>query len=231
MGAESVPGVRYDQFFRFFGLLSSGTSQYYKPAADPPKKSGSSFLNRLYCRLVCLTLWLFVIRTFALLFIWDRDTQLMLGDLTGYWHEYRLYYLMPMLFVSLHAAITCSIWRSKEEDLSWLVPFIESREHRAEKKRGTRSSLSKHKARLYIGIFVSLVSFYFKFERRSKRVSHPVTACTLLCHCFNWNAVLQDGSKQHGRSYFADVLSVGCPPDPHLLLHVRYLYAFRSSVV
>lgn len=164
--AESVPRLRYDKFFRLFGLLSSGTSQYFKPAADPPQKSGGSFLNRWYCRLVCLTLWFFVIRTFALLFIWDRNIQLMLGDLTGYWNEYRLYYLMPMLFVSMHAAVTCTIWRSKEKDLSWLVPFIENRELREKNKRGARTSPSKHKARLYFGLFMSIVSLYFELEQK-----------------------------------------------------------------
>lgn len=47
-----------------------------------------------------------------------------MGDLTGYWNEYRHYYLIPSFFLSLQSAAICTWSNTKEKNLQWCVPFF-----------------------------------------------------------------------------------------------------------
>ena len=157
MAADSIPKIRYDSYFRMFGMISRSVDQYFKSGAG--KMSGTGRFNRMYCRLVCVMLWFFAIRTFVLMFIWDRNVQVMLGDLTGFWNEYRLYYLMPQLFIALHTAITMTIWQAKEADLAWLVPFASLRQMQSNNNNSVHSNYrpAGHRIRIYAGILFDLV--------------------------------------------------------------------------
>lgn len=186
---DKLPSVRYDTYFRVFGLLSvgldstsispnmrSGAVSALNTNGNPPGQGGrtganisgdgsnlvsTSWIRRLYCRMVCALLWFFTIRSFVLMFIWDRSIQLMLGDLTGYWNDYRMYYLMPMLFLSLQTAITSSIFLTKEKDLGWLVPFFSLRQtlsNNLHSERYNRYSAKDFKFRIYIGLVLGMVS-------------------------------------------------------------------------
>ena len=52
------------------------------------------------------------------MFISDREIQLMLGDLTGFWNDYRMYYLMPTFYYSLQSAIIATIFLRNEQEVS-----------------------------------------------------------------------------------------------------------------
>lgn len=77
----------------------------------------STNLKRFYCQFVCLLLWFFAIRSFVLMFIGDREIQLMMGDLTGFWNDYRMYYLMPTFYYSLQTAIIATIFLRNESEV------------------------------------------------------------------------------------------------------------------
>lgn len=178
---DKFASVRYDTYFRMLGLLSVQLDPNFirsSPVTAPNSNSNgggggganvsgdgsniimTSWIRRLYCRIVCSMLWFFTIRSFVLMFIWDRSVQLMLGDLTGYWNDYRMYYLMPMLFVSLQTAITSSIFLSKEKDLGWLVPFFSLRQtlsNNLHSERYNRYSAKDFRLRIYFGIMFGMV--------------------------------------------------------------------------
>lgn len=156
MAADSIPRIRYDTYFRVFGMIPRNVDQYFKSSGA--KISGAGRFNRMYGRLICVMLWFFVVRTFALMFIWDREVQVMLGDLTGYWNEFRLYYLLPQLFFSVHTAITMSIWQSKEGDLGWLVPFVSVRQMQNNNNTSSLFRPGNHRVRIYMGILFDVVS-------------------------------------------------------------------------
>jgi len=97
-------------------LISTGLDfgQRYGPIKQDKT---STNLKRFYCQLVCLMLWFFAIRGFVLMFISDREIQLMLGDLTGFWNDYRMYYLMPTFYYSLQTAIIATIFLRNEQEV------------------------------------------------------------------------------------------------------------------
>lgn len=158
MAIDGLPNVRYDAYFRIFGLVSSGMDVQSKLAGK--EKSGNRG-RRLYCQFVCALLWFFAIRSFVLMFIGDRNIQVMMGDLTGYWNEYRMYYLMPMLLFSIQTAITATIFLIKERDLAWLVPFISIKQLQISSTSRAMQQFrpSHHKIRIYVGILFDLVSW------------------------------------------------------------------------
>lgn len=98
-------------------LISTGLDfgQRYGPIKQDKT---STNLKRLYCQFVCLLLWFFAIRSFVLMFITDREIQLMLGDLSSFWNDYRMYYLMPTFYYSLQAAIIATVFLRNEQDVS-----------------------------------------------------------------------------------------------------------------
>ena len=118
----TIPKLSYEFYFKVFGLISNGLNfgQRYGPIKQDKT---STNLRKLYCRLICLMLWFFAIRGFVLMFISDREIQLMLGDLTGFWNDYRMYYLMPTFYYSLQTAIVSTIFLRNEADVSFFAYF------------------------------------------------------------------------------------------------------------
>lgn len=55
------------------------------------------------------------------MFISDREIQLMLGDLTGFWNDYRMYYLMPTFYYSLQSAILATVFLRNEQEVKILL--------------------------------------------------------------------------------------------------------------
>lgn len=157
LSADSIPKIRYDTYFRVFGMIPRSVEQYFKSSGT--KMSGTSRFNRMYCRLIVVMLWFFVVRTFALMFVWSREVQVMLGDLTGYWNDYRLYYLLPQLFFSVHSAITLTIWQAKEGDLAWLVPFVSVRQMQSNNNTALNGLFrpANQRLRIYLGILFDVV--------------------------------------------------------------------------
>ena len=153
---ENGPKISYDFYFKIIGLISTGLD--FQQRYGPIKQDRTSAsIRRLYCQLVCALLWFFTFRTFALMFISDRETQLMLGDLTGYWNDYRMYYLMPMFYYALEAAITATIFLRNEQELAWLVPFLSIKQLQSNQGKSTQYDVSTHKNRTQITIFLNNV--------------------------------------------------------------------------
>ena len=95
----------------------------------------------------------YTLRQFALMFISDRWTQVVLGDMTGYWNNYRMYYLMPSFFLSLQAALCCTIFLTKEQELGWVVPFLSMGQIQVRNTRITMDH-TMHNTRINIIIFL-----------------------------------------------------------------------------
>ena len=151
---EYKPAIKYDLYFKIFGLISTGLD--FSQKIGPIKQDRTSTkLRRLYCQFVCVLLWFFAIRSFVLMFIWDRSLQVMLGDLTGYWNDYRIYYLMPMLFYGLQSAIASTIFLNKEDDLAWLVPFLSMKQVQNPKDINEFYNPKNHKWRILVMIGIN----------------------------------------------------------------------------
>lgn len=95
------------------------------------------------------------------MFIGDQQLQVMMGDLTGYWNDYRMYYLMPQLYLSFQAAVTCTIFLRNEHEVNWMVPFYTSKMFQA--NQGTRiffKDTHGYKGRTRFLIFVNTGKFH-----------------------------------------------------------------------
>uniref|UniRef100_A0AAN0LJ39 Gustatory receptor-like protein n=1 Tax=Polyphagotarsonemus latus TaxID=1204166 RepID=A0AAN0LJ39_9ACAR len=124
---DKINKTQFEFFLKLSGLLSKGID--LKQRYGPIKKDKSLIrIRRIYCQLICSLMWFNTLRLFVLMFISDKWIQLILGDITGYWNDYRLYYLMPSFFLSFQCALCCTIFLMKEKDLSWVVPFFSIRQ-------------------------------------------------------------------------------------------------------
>lgn len=152
---ENGPRITYDFYFKIFGLVSTGLD--FQQKYGPIKQDKTPVrMKRLYCQFVCSLLWFFTIRGFALMFISDRELQVMMGDLTGYWNDYRMYYLMPMFYYSLQAAITATVFLSKENTLAWLVPFLSVNQLQNSSSYVNRYDPTKHKTRTRFFVTINM---------------------------------------------------------------------------
>lgn len=152
---EDKPNIRYDFYFKLFGLISTGLD--FTQKIGPVKQDRTKAkIRRLYSQLVCALLWFFAIRSFVLMFIGDRSLQIMMGDLTGFWNDYRMYYLMPMLYYSLQSAITSTIFLVKEDELAWLVPFLSLKQIQASNQRNDYYNPGNHKLRVRFWILINM---------------------------------------------------------------------------
>lgn len=89
---DNFKKVQYEFFLKLAGLLSTGVD--LKQRYGPIKQDRSSIkLRRVYCRIICSLFWFFTIRQFVLMFISDRYIQVIMGDITGYWNNYRRFFL------------------------------------------------------------------------------------------------------------------------------------------
>ncbi len=121
-------------------------------------------------------LWFFAIRGFVLMFIGDREIQLMLGDLTGFWNDYRMYYLMPTFYYSLQTAIIATIFLRNEQEvkfwkhkslktklklffhfsqLAWLVPFVSVKQMQTNSIRTAKYDTNNHERRTQVTIIIN----------------------------------------------------------------------------
>ena len=96
--------VQFEFCLMTAGLLSTGSVLKNRFGGIKRDKTINR-LRSLYCHVICSMFWLFTLRQFILMFISDSYVQVMLGDITGYWNSYRMYYLLPSFFLSLQAAL------------------------------------------------------------------------------------------------------------------------------
>jgi len=220
VAVDGIPKIRYDVYFRIFGLVSSELDIEAKMGqskqTEPPSR-----LRRLYCQLICTMLWFFAIRSFVLMFIPDRGIQLMMGDLTGYWNDYRMYYLMPMLFFSLQTAITSTIFLVKERDLAWLVPFLSIKQLQSNTKGSNQFRPQAHKLRIYLGIVFDFVSSLLNMLIQPK-ISLEITDHGSDNHCSSGLRLLWHGIQHDGRHDLQDVVAMDRRPHRLVLLYGRY---------
>jgi hypothetical protein len=152
---ENIPRIQYEFFFKLFGLLSSGAE--LRQRAGPVKKDRSAVrLRRVYCQAICTLMWLFTVRSFVLMFIDNREWQVWMGDLSGYWNSYRMYYLMPSFFICLQTALTCTGFLAKERQLAWLVPFLSVKQLQVNNSRVTTDP-KPYRLRINLCIIVCLL--------------------------------------------------------------------------
>ncbi|XP_074602736.1 uncharacterized protein LOC141856349 [Brevipalpus obovatus] len=131
---ESAPKLPYEGFFKLFGLLSSGLDQ--EPRFGPIKADRTTVkVRRFYCQIVTAMLWFFTVRGFILMFIDDRGIQIIMGDISGFWHDYRMYYLMPQFYYALSCALVATTFLYKEREYSWLIPFVTISQHQTTSAR------------------------------------------------------------------------------------------------
>ena len=138
---DNIKKVQFEFFLKTAGLLSIG--------------SDLNRMRRLYCRVICSMFWLFTLRQFILMFINDSYVQVMLGDITGYWNSYRMYYLFPSFLLSLQTALCCTFFMSNESELNWIVPFLSIKQIHWKNPRFTMDH-SMHNVRINISIFLVL---------------------------------------------------------------------------
>lgn len=156
---ETTPKITYDFYFKIFGLVSNGLDVTLHRDGPIKKDKTPGKIKRLYCQFVTALLWFFTIRGFVLMFIWDRELQVMMGDLTGYFNDYRMYYLMPMFYYSLHTSITASTFLNKEPTLGWAVPFLSMRRlENGGNIRVHQFDPNNHRKRIRFFVFLNLIA-------------------------------------------------------------------------
>lgn len=120
---ESKPKLMYEFYLKLFGLIASGIDQ--EPRFGPIKGDRTSVkVRRLYCQLIIAMLWFFTVRGLVLMFVEDRSLEIIMGDISGFWNNYRMYYLMPQFYYALSCALVATTFLYKEKDYTWLIPFV-----------------------------------------------------------------------------------------------------------
>ena len=151
---DNMKKVQFEFFLMTAGLLSTGSD--LKHRFGPIKRDKpTNRLQSMYCHVICSMFWLFTLRQFILMFISDSYVQVMLGDITGYWNSYRMYYLLPSFLLSLQAALCCTFFMSNENELNWIVPFLSIQQKKYKNPRFTMDH-SMHNVRINISIFLVL---------------------------------------------------------------------------
>ena len=125
---KDLPSLPFGTIFYLLGLISIDFELGAKTYALR-YTGGFNRGRKFYCQIVSGLMWFFAIKFFVLLFIDDNSTRIMIGDLSIYWHQYRVYYLIPLFLIGIHAALVTSLFSSKERDLTWLLPFIAVSDH------------------------------------------------------------------------------------------------------
>lgn len=151
---DNIKKVQFEFFLKTAGLLSTGVDLKHRYGPIKRDKT-SNRLRSLYCRVICSMFWLFTLRQFILMFIGDQYVQVILGDITGYWNSYRMYYLMPSFFLSLQAALCCTFFMTNESELNWIVPFLSIKQLQVRNTRITMDH-TMHNVRINISIFLVL---------------------------------------------------------------------------
>ncbi|XP_015795876.1 uncharacterized protein LOC107372206 [Tetranychus urticae] len=126
----NIPKLSYETWFKIFGLLSSGLD--HERRFGPIKQDRTPVkIKRLYCQLITAMLWFFAVRGFVLMFIDDKGLAILMGDLSVYWNDYRMYYLMPTFYYAFSSALVATTFLLKERDLSWFIPFMTFSQHQS----------------------------------------------------------------------------------------------------
>lgn len=135
-------------------LADGGAISDNEPAVDSMGDSASSpnKARIIYNRLVCLMLWLHVLRLLVGLVI---EKSVLTMDFF-YLGAYRIHFLIPALCMAIQAAAVSLIFIRNNEETNWLVPFYSSKDYLIRSRSNFRPKLEDYTRRVNISVVLAL---------------------------------------------------------------------------
>lgn len=127
---------------------SSSTGANAQKAAKFGQKS-----REIYCRLVCLFLWLNVFRLGAGLLV---EKSLFTLDFY-YMGSTKMTFLIPALCLAIQVAAVSSIFIRNNEETNWLVPFYSSKDYLIRSRSNFRPRMKDYTRRVNISVSLALM--------------------------------------------------------------------------
>lgn len=112
-----------------------------------------SKLRIIYCRLVCLCLWFYVLRVLAGLVV--EKSYLTLDFY--YLGTSRIHFLIPALCLAIQAASVSLIFIRNNYETNWLVPFYSSKDYLIRSRSNFRPKIEDYTRRVNISVGMALV--------------------------------------------------------------------------
>lgn len=128
----------------------SGRSQEHSGASK--SASVSKRARRIYCRIVCLTLWLNVIRLLVGLVL--EKTPITLDFY--YLGTFRIHFLIPALCLAIQVAAVSLIFIRNNDETNWLVPFYSSKDYLIRSRSNFRPKIDHYKKRVNVSVALAL---------------------------------------------------------------------------
>lgn len=174
-GVDSLSGKKFDFGAGFAGVakgaaggqLGSLSANVAQAQADEQREKegargaesegagGSRFGRRsreIYCRLVCLFLWLNVLRTAASLYF---EKSFFTLDF-HYMGVMKATFQIPALCIGIQVAAVSSIFIRNNEETNWLVPFYSSKDYLIRSRSNFRPRMKDYTRRVNISVMLSL---------------------------------------------------------------------------
>lgn len=120
---------------------------------ESTKSTNGKRLRVVYCRLVCLCLWVHVLRVMAGLIV---EKSLLTLDF-HYLGSSRIHFLIPALCLAIQAASVSLIFIRNNDETNWLVPFYSSKDYLIRSRSNFRPKIEDYTRRVNISVGLSLV--------------------------------------------------------------------------
>lgn len=110
-------------------------------------------LRSLYCALVCVCLWLHVLRLLVGLLV-ERSPLTLDFYCLG---AYRIHFLIPALCLAIQAAAVSLIFIRNNDETNWLVPFYSSKDYLIRSRSNFKPRIEDYTRRVNISVALALV--------------------------------------------------------------------------
>lgn len=124
-----------------------------EPDSSVPAPTGTRRLRAIYCRVVCLILWLHVFRLLAGLIV---EKSIITLDFY-YLGAYRIHFLIPALCLATQAAAVSLIFIRNNDETNWLVPFYSTKDYLIRSRSNFRPKMEDYGRRVNVSITMGLV--------------------------------------------------------------------------
>lgn len=190
-------------------------------AAEPDSQvaapAGSRW-RRIYCRLVCLFLWLNAFRMLAALLV--EKSPLTLDFF--YLSTHRIHFLIPVVCLAIQAAAVSLIFIRNNDETNWLVPFYSSKDYLIRSRSNFRPKIEDYSRRVNVSVVLGLLL----------AVTSAVSVSAYLAHCAMQAESMQMGAGEGGAVPAAELARLRMERTALSLLLVNdILWAFYSAYI
>lgn len=159
-------------------LNGSGTNQNDDGDSSSVANSRMTRIRSIYCCVVCLGLWLHVLRLLIGLLV---EKSLITLDFY-YLGTYRIHFLIPALCLALQVAAVSLLFIRNNDETNWLVPFYSSKDYLIRSRSNFKPKIEDYTKRVNISVGLALVL----------ALTSSASLSAYLIHCVMQSEAMQD---------------------------------------